>query len=952
MDRESSEEQDNVPALAQATDPLSNPEYHMDWSDQTQSHVYTPPAHLAARFYHSGGNRRRSSAASSRRNSLSSTHSHHSNRSFRTAFHSNYVAQHLRRASIIEGRKARLADKAAHAEQVRLRAALAKAAPRVSNSEEKAIAAKIARDKLLAKVAASCAEEVNRAKKVAEEHKERKAAEERRSRLELEEKHAEAERRRNEYRKTSRKPRTASMPSSDRRKGTDENPTASLSTNLAACRIQCKWRRWYQRKVASEFLGMDLSIDRVRSITFMEASTLLADNRIIQSARRTMRMLKLDVGEDRDETLVRRFLSAFMILGHATDIFNKHGHQEEDLIEKAKELLISFEAILSEMTGSAHGTTHPTQIESLSQAYATYLNAFSAWKTNDASVLIDTMIDQFVAFDDIWQTVKDDTRGEVANDYREAIRDQQVILLSKIKKLAGPDQASDRIKTAIRDSRRARMRRRPSGDVRPRIVGAQDSVSPGSPSAGEVSSAAATERIRAESAPVGNHQVELSELARVFSVVPPNRILVHELMIDPSFRIEVSPQSNVRNAFNREVCDSMRRAVEHGEGETWTVAVAENIRSRLLKLLKPGNSMHRLLEEVLDPDHVRNQCVNGQFSYEKFFSFMADLLPRLCAPFRDDEVKTLCQVLQRSGETVDAMIEKLFGLLHVIDLMSLDYTNYMLQQAAPTLIREGPGYEQRLFSQDLELRRISLQKTKRWWRHATVNAVTESGVNGLPSQPTFTQIYARGLMDLCIGVNPLRDPDIPETLQINVERFARIRRDLACFTLVGAVLVTAKNLLRRDLRSQWKPEAKRICDSIKEHGYKNSDGNTTARILAIIESSKGMPQSSREHLSSVIGRFLLEMKTGSVADPVLKLLQQRLRMHIFNRLAANTSAERVRVASTASEGLAGIGLSEFIGQVGAMASELGKVATIDQGAHGEWYRAIADELDRMGAMET
>ena len=207
-------------------------------------------------------------------------------------------------------------------------------------------------------------------------------------------------------------------------------------------------------------------------------------------------------------------------------------------------------------------------------------------------------------------------------------------------------------------------------------------------------------------------------------------------------------------------------------------------------------------------------------------------------------------------------------------------------------------------------------------------------------------------MDLCVGVSPLRDSDVPETLQIDVERFTRIRSDLACFTVVGATLVTAKNLLRRDLRSQWKPEAKRICDSIKEHGYENSDGNLAARILAIIESSKGMPQSSREHLSSVIGRFLLEMKNGSVADPVLKLLQQRLRMHIFNRLAASTSAERVRVASTASEGLAGIGLSEFIGQVGAIAGDLGKVATIDQGAHGEWYRAIADELDRMGAVET
>ena len=103
---------------------------------------FAPPAHLAARFYRNRASaRRKSSATSSRRNSLSSVHSHTSSishrRSTSVGCQSNYIAQHLRRASIIESRKARLADRAAHAEQVRLRAALAKATPRgsISNSE-------------------------------------------------------------------------------------------------------------------------------------------------------------------------------------------------------------------------------------------------------------------------------------------------------------------------------------------------------------------------------------------------------------------------------------------------------------------------------------------------------------------------------------------------------------------------------------------------------------------------------------------------------------------------------------------------------------------------------------------------------------------------------------------------------------------------------------------------
>lgn len=947
MDRDSSEMEDELPALQANPNILKemkDPDLTM-LSEENANHVHTPPAHLAARFYRSSSNRRRSSAASSRRNSLSSTHSHHSTRSLRNSYHSNHVAQQLRRASIIESRKARLADKAAHAEQVRLRAALVKAAPRTSSSEEKFLAAQQTREKLLAKVAAACAEEVARAKKIAEEAKEKRAAEERRCRLEMEEKHAEAEKRRLEYKRTQRKSRSASTVALEGKRAIGEQKEALAQDNASRI-IQKAWRQRCRRLWVKDMMQFELTIDRVRDMNFMEASTLLADVQVIACTRKIMAMLHLDVGAADDLTSVRRFLSAYMILGHATDIFNRHGQQEEDLMEKAKELLISFEEVLGGTTLTTSYSASATQMETISQAYASYLTAFEAWKTKDASVLIDTMIDQFVAFDSIWQTVREDTRGMVAHDYREAIRDQQVILLSKIKKLAGADSANKRIKQAIRESRRAKMRQRPTGDLRPRPVTAIDA---GSGTAPAEDTAETVDGGLTQSVGQTTDGLELGELSRIFSVVPPNRSLVHELMLDPEFRIEVSPQSDVRSALNREVCDSMRRAIEQGQGDTWTMAVAENIRKRLLKLLKPGNSMHRLLSEVLDPEHVRNQCAQGLFSYEKFFSFMADLLPKLCAPFRDEEVKALGKSLQNTNDSLEAMIEKLFGLLHIIDLMSLDYTNYMLQQAAPTLIREGAAYENRAFTQEVEQGTISLQKTKRWWRHATVSLITESGLNEAPSRATFARIYARGIVDLAVGPDTLQTPDIPETLHLDANRLQRIRVDMLRFTFVGAILLTAKNLLRRDVRSQWKPEAKRVFESIKD-GYDDTDRNLTMRVVAIVGSSHGMPQSSRDHLSGVTTRFLDEVRSGRLCDPVLKLLLQRLKTHLFNRLAASSSVERVRAASTASEGLAALGLAEFIGQVGSVTDELAKVASIDQGSHGVWYEQIAEELDRMSTL--
>src|SRR4051812_21902906 len=156
--------------------------------ESNETRIHTPPARIAARFYRPTNNRRKSSAASSRRNSISSAHSHQSlNSSRHGGPQSSYIAQHLRRASIIEDRKARLADRAAHAEKVRLRAALAKAAPRsTTNSEERALAAQQAREKNLAEIVASCAEEVKRAKGIAESMKEKREAEGKKLRREME----------------------------------------------------------------------------------------------------------------------------------------------------------------------------------------------------------------------------------------------------------------------------------------------------------------------------------------------------------------------------------------------------------------------------------------------------------------------------------------------------------------------------------------------------------------------------------------------------------------------------------------------------------------------------------------------------------------------------------------------------------------------------------------------
>ncbi|TKA64674.1 hypothetical protein B0A49_05249 [Cryomyces minteri] len=250
---------------------------------------------------------------------------------------------------------------------------------------------------------------------------------------------------------------------------------------------------------------------------------------------------------------------------------------------------------------------------------------------------------------------------------------------------------------------------------------------------------------------------------------------------------------------------------------------------------------------------------------------------------------------------------------------------------APTLLREASAYEQRQFAQDLEKGVITLQRTKHWWRNASVNVLTEAerrdpeSVNRPADRPTSERIYARGLVDLAVATTPLQETDLPETLHLDKSRIVRIRGDALRITTI---------------------EAARIWDILLKDGYASTAESTVSmpdRILSVI--TQAMPPTTRAQLANTITRFLVQAETGRLADPVMKVLFQRLKSHVFLRVSASSSGERVRAASNASESLATSGLSEFIVQVGGIVDTLGRISEVDGKAHGMWYEQVASEVN-------
>lgn len=897
-------------------------------SDSEGPGAFLPPPKIAARFYKTttSAARRKSSAASSRRNSISSHHSSKSALSAHGGPQSTHVAQHLRRASLLESRKARLAEKAAHAEKVRLRAAMAKAAPRVNaNSEERALAAKQAREKYLAQVAANCHEEVTRAKRIAEDAREKKAAEHLRMKGEMEDRLAEAEKRRALYQQSHRRNKIPGLQSGDERR-------ASISAwkprnDIEAARfLQRAWRNKQRRRIVTEFLGLGLTLEATKSTSFDSLGAWLNQEGVLTSTAKVLGFYGLHDGDSQsqsDKAAVRRFLSAFLVVGHPHQVLSKEGPQEQDLVSKATTMLGAFDDLISKPLAHPGFSPVSPQLTAFMEAYASYQAAFTAWKNHDSSFLVSTMLAQFVELDAIWQSVKDDTAGGVAEDYKAGIQQNQTLILVRLKRLLGPEEAMTLVKRAINEARRTRVQKRrakPTIASRPR-AGSSTGITPQN---------RPHQRVSHGTSQASSWHSQAADLNQALKVLPDNRTIVHELAINKEYRIDLKPRTEMKERIIQVISCHMRDGLESGFSDPFIVAMAQTIRDKLLGLVPSAKSLYNLISETLDPSMIANQVTIGAFSYSQFFAFINSILPQLCAPVRDAEVKALAE------DQTDDLIERLARTNYVIDLLSLDHANFTLQMNASMLVAEAPGYERRRF-QELHGDR-SLPRVKTWWRSATAKnrevlhrRPTDQSQKSAPGT-TSDKIYMLGLTDLAVAVRPsIEQSELPETLELDYERFTRIRADVLRIIAIEAILLTTKNLLKRDVRSQWKTEAQRMWSLPYE--------DSQAFLSAIPHT---LPPNTKTMLVGTVEKVLADARAGQATHAVMKVLLQKMKSHVLNQLSASSAEERIKATTTAGEALASSGLCEFAGNIGSICDELKKVADVDRAAHGNWYDVVND----------
>lgn len=202
-----------------------------------------------------------------------------------------------------------------------------------------------------------------------------------------------------------------------------------------------------------------------------------------------------------------------------------------------------------------------------------------------------------------------------------------------------------------------------------------------------------------------------------------NMYLAHEIAVDKDFMLEKlkadpqpgSMEEQVKLIVHQAFWDVL--AVELSEDPpcfNQALSLLAEIRDGLINLLLPNQTrVKEAIAERLDLELIAQQAENRVLDVKSYATFIVDLIGKLCAPVRDDEVAAL------KAMDMNDIIPLFQGIMKSIDHMKLDMANFTIQQARPIIVSQSVEYEKIKFKEFLATQNDGLQLTREWLkRHA------------------------------------------------------------------------------------------------------------------------------------------------------------------------------------------------------------------------------------------
>ena len=555
----------------------------------------------------------------------------------------------------------------------------------------------------------------------------------------------------------------------------------------AAAVIQNCWTTKRFKTLVQNFRSLNVDVSGIKEQSVEELQKLISDNGVLKVTHALIKPAIKAASLSHVKNPTRLFYSSFLIVAHPKDTFvNFEDADAKQLQEIASKMLQSFGNWIN-----CPGSRKLLGI--FAQDYKFYAEAFTAWKEKERESLTNELIETFVEFELMKQSVKGNKQVEA--EWEPKIRHQQLVAKERLKKIGG-NSSLEALNVRLSQLDLKGISRVDSVEFSPTEV-------PPSPSSSDASD---SERAIKELSNLNSNQaVTNSELA-------------HELFLDPSFNLKrylmekKYPSAEEREQImqmekkqRKDFVDSIQKDFNDGNYSAWIPIIIKDVKNQLLRMLQSKSSKtYAIINDTLDLDLISQQLEHKVFDFYNYFSFIVSRMQSFCAPVRDSLIKEL----QVDLENIKALgngnsthwgiwMEKLFDAL---EHMNTDLDNFSLEKARLLLVNNGEmvNYERSSFkSKFLNGASIieCLPLTHAWLQNAlsTVQSIrSERNPENVDIShlPLFSDCFVEGVMDLLSNGGK----SIPETFHLDKERISQFNAIAKNLSKISTLLLQLPQL--------------------------------------------------------------------------------------------------------------------------------------------------------------
>ncbi|CDS02838.1 hypothetical protein LRAMOSA00241 [Lichtheimia ramosa] len=693
----------------------------------------------------------------------------------------------------------------------------------------------------------------------------------------------------------------------DKKATCDQHASSSSSKHQSMIGTTKKKKNDTWKNVRNVFYNLSLPWSTQAStwIPFNELVVLLRNRRVIQVIGKLLRMLLNETDKDKSRKWSRVLLSAYMMTICPCEVFqDMHAPQEQQLLAQAKQFLRQFELVLESNPEATPGSAARSHFE---ESWNAYYALFEAWKAKDMKQLVANMSSYCIELIRLKETL-----GQDDITVRQQLDDQIQQTKDRIRHVGGPSALEQLAETenAITSSTEQQQQQQPisvppSPTPRPERLDSQQ------------------EQQQQQQQPMADDELKQMLSGYTHEGGISNHQLAHEIIIEPEFKLQKQSsalEDHIRKIATRAFFDRVAEDIKNGHSEESLPMLMDDVKQRLLNLLRQGTSVYNQVDEGIDIALITQEAKQNTFDLDRTLQYVVHIMSQICAPVRDEAIRAI-------GE-MDDPVQRLRAILETLDEMALDLSNFRLRSLRPHLIPIAVEYERSKFAESLSNNTVGLARTRAWLQQAVrrMNEVaTQRNPEGVPT-PTPTlradAVFEDAFITLLTSPQIIDATTCPETLAMDVDRMRVYQNEIQSITIVAALVMLAKNF-----------------------GHTGDLNELTKKLFIMLQD----PSTTIDNLASEIERTVqvsperkpmiraMVDKTVSHSDTVYSLLMRRVGSVIRGQLQSGKFATR--------EVLLSYGLEYVRKPLESLSTRVAILGRHHRQVYATWYDdIIADEI--------